>query len=213
MSCFSIIENHSGTKIPIHLKKILSASGFDNKFSLLNLNNDSIQEIEEFINLNKNILNSTKYENCEPFRFNIADKHSILSFPKYLHSTNTKKLEKNENEFDPIIAKQELLHKIEQYITKQKITLSLVETDIISCSISNKVIRCVVKCPQCEIQIPCTKTQHWRFGNFTSHIKKQHQNPSQNQEVEIADFDKGGKLLSSVVKHINNAEELNHILR
>lgn len=216
------VERKTGTKIPIHLKTILVATGFDNEWSVLNINQDNLNTIEDFVNANKNIINGTKYENRETFHFDIGDKTVILSLPQHLNKiineqlkvkgdkkqVNVDSLERN---FDPATSKTELWCKISKYLSNKQTVFDLAETNILSCSISNKIIRCIVECPRCNAKITCVKQSTWRFWNLIKHIAK-HSNQAERR-AEIVEFSETGAAISSVVHRINNEDDLNRILR
>lgn len=75
----------SNEVIPKEVVYILTASGFDSKFSIKNLTHESIKEIEGFFNTNyselSNGLVGTRYENTRPFRILPGHQALIKSLP------------------------------------------------------------------------------------------------------------------------------------
>lgn len=212
MSVWTKIERAAKTKIPEFLKGILKENGFDTEWSILNLKDNNLESIENFINENKDnfrrFFEGTKYENCETFRFDIGDRNSLLSLQTRLKEIKEQKLEqkrrlkdekklKNIENFDASKLKQELLSKIKQYWLNKSLEFRLSEKDIVICEIKNGDIRCVIQCPTCKIRIPCWKPLCWKFGNFITHVNSKH-----------------AKQISSLVIHYTeNADDLEKILR
>lgn len=68
-------------KEPIHIDiiNILVRSGFDSKSALLGINtNIVIQEIEQYANEDRSVLEGTSYQNMKTFMFKPGHKHTIL---------------------------------------------------------------------------------------------------------------------------------------
>lgn len=126
---FGKLEKLTNTKIPGLLKKNLRLAGFDNQFSLFNINSDSIDLIEKFVQDNPEIINNTKYRNRVPFKFDLGDRVSVLSFPKLIKQLNKDKEEKektilkerNVANFDAKKSKLECVEKINNLLTEKKI--------------------------------------------------------------------------------------------
>lgn len=90
---FQELEFFLKEPINIDIKNILMKSGFDTKSALLGLNSQSIEEIEDYANKNRSVLESTSYENMETFKFKPGHKCVIK------HLANTiKLLEKYESD-------------------------------------------------------------------------------------------------------------------
>lgn len=91
---YAELERKLGEKLPGGIQKILESTGFENKSSLLNINIDSIKDIEEYINENKYILEKTSYELClnNNYVFKVKPGHRafILNIPKVLNSSKKK---------------------------------------------------------------------------------------------------------------------------
>lgn len=83
-----MLENQIDKVIPKEVVYILTASGFDSKFSIKNLTHESIKEIEGFFNTNyselSNGLVGTRYENTRPFRILPGHQALIKSLPQYI---------------------------------------------------------------------------------------------------------------------------------
>lgn len=112
------VQVSSGAKFPIVLQNLLISIGYDTEFSLLTINEESIKSIEQEINKNKSVLKDTKYENKSgDFSFDLGDKISILSLPKYC-----KKLGKNISnveQFDEEKTKDKFFTRLNSYISKK----------------------------------------------------------------------------------------------
>lgn len=81
---FSELEKVSEA-IPSDVKVILMRSGFDTKTALLCLNEESIIEIEQFVDENRDVLKGTTYENItNEFKFKPGHKIFILRLPDKL---------------------------------------------------------------------------------------------------------------------------------
>lgn len=180
------IEKLTKSKIPNHLKKILKFTGFDTEFALVNINEKSIKEIEEFVNAEKTLLArllvKTKYENIcvtlgAKFQFDIGDRTALLGIPDIINKSKketdkeTKNKAKNINEnFDEKNIKTELSEKINKLLKDKKIKYSLEQKNIKTCEILNGNIQCKVQCASCNSVYSCFKKTHWRFSNFIKHV-------------------------------------------
>lgn len=79
VNSFIEIERSFGEKIPPDIARILEESGFDTKTSLLNIDANTIIEIEEFVNKNRQILAKTSFDFSQTFRFKPGHKKFILN--------------------------------------------------------------------------------------------------------------------------------------
>lgn len=229
---FGKIEKFSEAKFPNILRKILNRSGFNTEFSLVNIDTESIKDIEHFVENNRDILKKTKYENRHPFSFDIGDKSSILRLPKIIKNANKLKKEikdeKNIENFNEDTLKKELVQKVKEYLKKQKVIYAFEKTNILKVQVLQKKIQFLVECSSCKSKITCLKNPYWRFSNFTNHILNQHTQKSAQRKIKIiASTSANTATLAAsstatnsnnpstdpIVQHIENLSDLKIILR
>lgn len=89
-------------KVPATLQKILVATSFDSKASILGINSEIIAEIEKYVNSNKSILENTEYQsiiaNDSTFKFKPGHISVLKLLPKSLCDSNKQKKKKIEVE-------------------------------------------------------------------------------------------------------------------
>lgn len=108
-SCIVEFENSFDEKIPSDIAHILYECGFDTKTSLLNIDEGTITEIEEFINGNRQILRKTTYDGVGVFKFKPGHKRFILNLSRHITTCmllNSEKIRENEcdsNDFTYIL--------------------------------------------------------------------------------------------------------------
>lgn len=107
-------------KLPKFLKSILITSGYDCKSALQVLDEQSIIDIEEFVQTNRGkfaeILKDTKYENITLFKFRPGHRKLIINLPKHLNLVKKTHKETNSTEGrNDIELKANLLQKISNY--------------------------------------------------------------------------------------------------
>lgn len=188
------LEHFLEFKFPAELKAILNISGFDCELSLKEIDEKSIELIEERVNTNLvandletvSALKGSTYEQKPlPFRFLLGHKILILSIPEKINSLKKNKTKKrlgkrllgqieNDSEekvYGPEEYKNALLLKLKNYADKYKLNFEIKENNIKKFTQVNKVIRCVVQCCFCETKIPCTFHTFWIISNLTAHIR------------------------------------------
>lgn len=86
------ISRAVGEKFPAKIDSFILAAGYDSERAFLNLNKESILDIEEFIDENKDILQGTVYENSvqSKFKFKPGHKAFLLGISKALENFNKK---------------------------------------------------------------------------------------------------------------------------
>lgn len=209
---FGKIEKYSNAKFPKLLKKILIQSGFNTEFSLISIDSENLKTIENFVQNNRNILIKSKYENRDPFRFDLGDKTAILSLPKIIKNANKENTDKKDNKnienFNEIDSKKQLVEKVQNFLVNKKIAYSFGIDSVVNVRISEKAIKFLIKCPTCKQEFSCIKNPYWKIGNLTKHILKHLKTntvPSTpNTAVQSA---------AAVVKRIDHIADLNSILR
>lgn len=77
-----------GENIPQDISKILAKSGYDTIWSLKNINENDILNIEEYINEQPSILKGTTYENIQKFKFKPGHKKFLLELPNLIKKYN-----------------------------------------------------------------------------------------------------------------------------
>lgn len=187
---FYAIEKINGEKYPSCLKKILIASGFNTIASLRCLNEQTINNIEEFMKDNRNLIdqlnccNNEQYKMQHEFRLLPGHRAIIMNMPEQLKGFT----EKNNDTVKPkrkrtvqekgLITdddmKKNLVDKLINYFRKQQIP-----TDILSdVNIMNfhrvenaNEAKCEFSCSFCEKLIPVRYRQFWMSSNLTNHFK------------------------------------------
>lgn len=66
---------------PFDVINVLERSGFDTKIALLNINNEAINEIEQYVCENQSILDSTSLQKDGNFRFKPGHRRFLLELP------------------------------------------------------------------------------------------------------------------------------------
>lgn len=185
-------EQSLGFKFPQEIKLILNICGFDSELSLKEINEKTIESIEQTVteNLNSNNLElvsglkGSVYEGKPlPFNFLLGHRVLILSIPEKVqllqksksnkrfpigNASETENVEKNRS-VDAY--KKALLLKLKNYAKKFSLNFEVKENHIKNFSQVNNVIRCNVKCCFCDTRIPCTFITYWNIGNLTKHIR------------------------------------------
>lgn len=227
-------EKFLKNSIPDCIVKILIESGFDNEISISELCNDDIKIIEEFVesNLKHSIENSGIYNLNEKFVFLPGHRKLILSLPKRLkefENNKKKRKEKSETEQENVINEEiELLTQSEINDLKDKLLSKLTKSaknyglkefteeevlssiDVYINHSNNKThqkpsYKCIIKCIECEKQVPCTWNGYWQIGNLDKHLKNHMKNTvAQNAENQNNSNENHNKN--------NNEKELNQVL-
>lgn len=196
------IERKLKHKFPKEIKSILSVSGFDCELSLKEINEKTIKKIEQFVteNIAANkleiieALKDTPYEGkALPFQFLFGHKLLISSLPEKIDKINEKRVRKNQNPIeirDPEEQKKNLLLKLKKYAEKFHLNFVIQENDIKRFVQQDLEDKCVVKCPFCVREIPCTYNSHWQISNLTKHInthsESRNQSASQSKDQNSA---------------------------
>lgn len=189
---------------PAKLDQIISSAGFDSERSFLSLNKESISDIEQYINENRQILTGTPYENSNQsinFKFKPGHKIFLLGIPKALEiynkkkkeqkSSQTQKIQQNQNSesvnFDTenhtIEAnnieqelKKKLIDKVISFANKCSVTLVIDTNNIIELQVDNTKIKCQIICPICNKQLKCEHSTYWMISNFEKHLRRHFMN-------------------------------------
>lgn len=137
-------------KFPDKLDKIILLAGFDSEQSFLNLNSESIPEIEQYINDNKHILTGTSYENTIQTHFKLKPGHKIflLGIPKALESFNKKKKEQKKQKEQKKLEKRTSQIRNEnddQFVNSEDIENGTIEVSSIECELKQKLIEKITK--------------------------------------------------------------------
>lgn len=172
-----------GSDVPKDLKNILVFCGFDNELSLMTLNEEKVQELEDFVEKNRESAAIKKIrlvQNTE-FKLNPGQKAVILSLPvkcrsfveqrkteptKKFHKKTIKRSTKTELEI-----KNELIEKLKNYMRRWKFSVNITSADITEYKINNGVNTCRIKCPFCEKRYLVNYTTHWVVSNTEAHIR------------------------------------------
>lgn len=181
------LEKAFGEKFPGNLDKIIEKSGYDCETVLLTINSNSINEIESYINANKEYLRGTAYEYCistnSVFKLKPGHRALILSIPKKL-STKKKKCaptvlegKENDNFDDERVCENEaqlkdaIVHKLVKFASDRNFNLNLNKSDIFDFRMENDKLKCDLQCPICHKRIKCEYKSYWLVSNFQKHLK------------------------------------------
>lgn len=196
-----------GDRIPAIVIDILEANGFDHALAVKQINTENIELIE--CNTTDNlghILKDSIYENISNFRFLPGHKVSILALPELVDKYNSQKQPKvnsveNIEEIEVLSEEKKyslaktLIKKIEVYAVKvnlDDINLPAENVSSIDTCINRAgavSYKCTVKCPACEVKIPCLYNKNWQISNLENHLKVFHANkksPNENQSEDQA---------------------------
>lgn len=177
-----------GKSYPNFIKNILFSSGFDNKNSLELIDEESIKNIEEYVNKNRYHLKKTSYEKTlnktDKFEFSIGHKVLLTNIPKYVEkfeNESLKKLQDKKKEgsleesdasLDPSALRKTLLEKLQNYSTSSKLNFKISEENIENLENKNQRITCKVHCPFCSKKYLILFKHNWKISNITVHIRK-----------------------------------------
>lgn len=197
-----------------NIPEILTAMGFDTKTALKSMNIQCVNSIENFINQNRNhhqgILEGTKYENTEIFKFLPGHCALILALPEYIQALSSvlgRKRKHSEtidhpqsssvdhpstlvvdgDKIDDNIKtkiKEQLINKINNFSTKRNINVKIYDNHILNFRYENNSYKCLVQCTACAKSVPCKYIKHWVCGNFETHIKTHSAQHSEEYEVQ-----------------------------
>lgn len=175
---FTKLEKALSTKIPLTLKKILIESSFDSEAAILGINTEIIQELESFVNQNKNILESTEYVEVlntnSIFKFKPGHKSVLNLLPKclrdYKNKIRAKKSPNSEHDEDKL--KEVLIQKLLTFCAKISFELTFEKSLILGYHIDEKKQpKCKISCPICSKEYSCYYTTYWHASNFERHLK------------------------------------------
>lgn len=185
---FEKLERALGEKLPGDLELILKNTGFDRESTLLGINSKNIDEIQNYLNENKFLLQNTVYEHCfsndSVFTLKPGHRALLLSIPKVLSEEKPSKAKKNhknkENQatsrVEQEISEQDLvnaiLRKVVKYADRKNFEIN---TDLLEVHDINRVgskVQCKLQCPLCAKQIKCYFGTYWNISNFQDHFKK-----------------------------------------
>lgn len=186
------LQKFSGDKYPKFIVNILKLCSFDGH-SLRNINENTIKDIEKFVQHNPIVLKNTVYqkdlEADDPvdFKFKIGHKYLLLGIPDELkkfneHRNLKKKKAKQEKQKSvstdiPENLKTELIKKlmtkIENYEKRLKVKLNVKSEQIKHLEKTETGYKCSVICPTCEKSFNCynnsPESSYWIISNFTNH--------------------------------------------
>lgn len=176
---------------PKCVKNILILTGFEKVASLQNITESIIKDIEQHINLNRELLNdididccfSDAYKNNRPFVFMPGHKAIILAIPAMMESAYEPK-SKPEKEKSEEFVENQLIKRLQKTLIKaaQDNNRGNVEASMISSenlydwthdndTSETPTYKCRFLCPYCDKSIRVIYKQYWRSSNVTNHIK------------------------------------------
>lgn len=181
-------EAFVGHKFPKILKDILNINGLDNELAFEFIDSNAIDNLEKVVNENKEILKKSSYEKTIelPSKFSFGHRLLLLNLSKkYKEFSEDKKnkifarkqrlIELNESEYHSNNTPEHLIRllidKLNKYSDKFNLGYKITADQVKKFNQKECDALCVVKCPYCEIKIPCSFASHWRISNFNNHVK------------------------------------------
>lgn len=180
-------ENFLGYKFPSVLKDILTINGLNNlAFEFIDTN--TIDNLEKVVDKNKDILKKSDYEKNieEPFKFSFGHRLLLLNIPKkykeFIEFGRNKKtarkqrlIELKESECHSNNTPEHLisllLNKVNNYSDKFHLGYKITRDNVKKFNQKESDALCVVKCPFCDVKVPCSLLSTWRISNFNNHVK------------------------------------------
>lgn len=214
--------------------KILEANGFDHALAIKQLDIENIKVIESNTTENlQHILKDSVYEHNSTFKFLPGHKAAVLALPDLIvayivkanvssnvnlnqrsaiNYSNQENIDISTEEFKDNLVKT-LIQKVEKYSKKIELNVSTLTDENIS-SIETctsragaTVYKCSVKCPICELKIPCIFDKNWKISNFEKHLKDFHANGKGVSKKSTAE-----KLTEGNSQNVGNGLENNSII-
>lgn len=151
--------------------------------SLTSITEDDINEIESFVNTNRESLRTTldvlseyKLNSDEKFKFKPGHRSLILNLPKrmdtFLSQSTEKKGTKKLVKRTDIDLKTELINKTILYLKNAGFTVKLdANADVSDFKRVENSFSCRLKCPYCNKKILCTYMSYWRISNLETHFR------------------------------------------
>lgn len=262
---WSLFEKFSGERfehLPILVVSILKISGYDNASSLVELNDEKIQGIEQYITDSQLdwVKDDLKYPGtADTFRFLPGHKtflcvlpSKIKSFQKSYSKLRVETAIGDENS-NPNLGTHDSSYNTHQdeidFATtddldelKQKLHMKLIKC---SKSINSLLVFAIdhidsidlyiskvakhgkpsyktnVKCPLCDLTVPCTYVTYWQTGNLEKHLKNKHKaenssnisSKSTNEEsANSIEPSNSGDAHGTITVNQSTQRELNNIL-
>lgn len=194
-------QDFNNCTFPKFIKDILNLCAID-KTTLEQIDEKTITEIEKIVNQKKSILIKSPYakafEKDEEFKFLYGHRLLLLSLPQKLakfrefkkknkqkrkeilkelkSSTNVDTETISLDRLDQI--KKTLLVKLNNFAKGQ---LPITENEVKKFNAKGNHAYCVVKCPYCKTEVPCTYLNTWKIFNFCNHVRKFHLEKSVQQ--------------------------------
>lgn len=189
---------------PSDLEKILLNTGFDSETAILEINRDTIKDIESFVNENKQILEQTSYSSLLndsiDFKLKPGHKAFLLRLPQSLRKYNDNIKKKQSNNLNEIEVeeiereegeegkeenkvkelKEKLIKKLINFAEKNSFGLVLDESFIQNYRCENNQTKCQIKCSICNALFTCYHTSYWNVSNLEKHIKRHFKNTNVN---------------------------------
>lgn len=169
-----------GATIPNDIKLILSEAGFDTVLSLASISNKDLDEIENFINTNREFLDHlTEYrlETNEPFKLKPGHRSLIAYLPTRMETflkqiVDKKQLKNCSTKKSDFELKTDLINKVVAHLKSQGFTVKLATADISAFKKFENTYSCRIKCPYCDRGVTCAHVSYWRISNLITHLKE-----------------------------------------
>lgn len=189
------LEKTNKEKFPECLKFLLTATGFDSLLSLSQIDNETIRELEGYLNRNRKHFDSLQccfaeeYRGQATFEFLPGHKSILLGIPQRIVEMNTAQNNKTKrkpaeqtptkNRKTEAEAKSCLVQNLITFLEKNGVQLPfnpIADSNLRDfCSGSEEaeyVYKCNFSCPFCEKLIPVRFKTFWTSSNVTVHLKK-----------------------------------------
>lgn len=202
--------------MPIDIKHILNETGYDNEVSLSDISEKNIEEIEIYVNKNRQLLENTIYKNIVPFEFRPGHRSLILNLPKnvqgYIESKKTNKINKKvvkevQTQKNEAELKTELLKKLMNYAKTRKYEIQINSESITQFIKAEDTARCRVKCVFCSLSIVCTYKSFWAISNYETHFRNHIKDIEEKKKASAQESqNKENRNQNSTIDTANNTE-------
>lgn len=210
---FNRLEKFLKNKYPQFIKNILISCGFESEASLKTINEQSIELIENYVNRKKELLEGTNYINedgsltSDPFKFLIGHKLLLLSIPQTIVEYTSEKRNKKKNlpttVINPETVTSSLLTRFQNYQKTNFLKNPITIDHLKEFTLNENRAKVLVKCIQCDLEVPCTFNKNWSISNYIKHVRTHDSKTSQELGLESSNIQpfiqRAGKLSSQNV--------------
>lgn len=183
------MEKFNGEKIPLCVKELLMKCAYDTLSSLLQINPNTLRNIESFLNNHKMFITQLKccyhehYKSLDIFEFLPGHKEIILAIPSQIQQMKQMKSKRNvQSKYKSTPSDSDLKSSLVTKLTKyaQNIGLELPDESITEMNLTEYVrgsegdpfiCQCRFICPICAKNMLVSYVSYWKSSNITTHIK------------------------------------------